>query len=227
MNAPSHGSQRPPVVGIIADIVASRALADRASAQRDIMAVFARAEESVPALRSAWATVGDEFQVIVADWASALRLTLRVQALLPESVSLRFGIGVGEINTITLASDGNDHDDAVASSPPIQDGSAWLHARAALEDAETRQRKRDEVRTGFRADDPDLTASVSQTLVLRDHVVARMKARERRLLAAMLQGHTQLEAARSEGISQAAVSQSLHRSGAMALLDADREDFPC
>lgn len=227
MVSSSNGSHGSPVVGIIADIVASRALADRTSAQREIMAAFARAEESVPTLRSAWATVGDEFQVIVADWASALRLTLRVQTLLPEAVSLRFGIGAGEINTITLESGDGTHNDDAASAMPIQDGSAWLHARAALEDAEARQGKRDEVRTGFRADDPGLTESVAQTLVLRDHVVARMKARERRLLAAMLQGHTQLEAARSEGISQAAVSQSLHRSGAMALLDADREDFPC
>lgn len=224
VSTPPYGS---PVVGIIADIVASRALADRASAQRDIMAAFARAEESVPVLRSAWATVGDEFQVIVADWASALRLTLRVQALLPETVSLRFGIGVGEINTIRLEMDDDESADDVAPGPLIQDGSAWLYARAALEDAEARQDKRDEVRTGFRADDAHLTASVSQTLVLRDHVVARMKVRERRLLAAILQGHTQLEAARAEGISQAAVSQSLHRSGAMALLDTDREDFPC
>ena len=48
-----------------------------------------------------------------------------------------------------------------------------------------------------------------------------MKARERRLCAALLAGATQQEAARDESISQAAVSQALHRSGAMALLDAD------
>lgn len=211
-----------PVAGIIADIVASRALADRPATQRDIMEAFARAEESVPVLRSAWATVGDEFQVIAPDARSALQLTLRVQALLPDSVRLRFGIGLGVINEISTGIDDDEH-----QGPPIQDGSAWLHARAALEDAESRQGKRDEILTGFRAEDPVLTGSVAQMLTLRDHVLGRMKARERRLFAALLVGDTQQEAARAEGISQAAVSQSLHRSGAMALLDADREDFPC
>jgi DNA-binding CsgD family transcriptional regulator len=48
-------------------------------------------------------------------------------------------------------------------------------------------------------------------------VVHRMKARERRLAAGLLQGRTQAELASQEGISQSAVSQSLQRSGASAL----------
>ena len=44
---------------------------------------------------------------------------------------------------------------------------------------------------------------------------------EERDTAALLAGATQQDAARNEGISQAAVSQALHRSGAMALLEAD------
>lgn len=58
-------------------------------------------------------------------------------------------------------------------------------------------------------------------LVLGDHILSRLKARERRLCSTLLLGATQQQAARKEGISQAAVSQALHRSGAMALLDAD------
>ena len=55
-------------------------------------------------------------------------------------------------------------------------------------------------------------------LQLRDHVVGRMKARERRLAAGLALGYTQSRLARQEGISQSAVSQSLRRSGATALL---------
>lgn len=197
-------------VGIIADIVGSRDLTDRAAAQHDILETFEQAEAAIPVVRSVWATVGDEFQLIVHTWQDALRVTLRVQALLPEGLRLRFGIGVGQINTIEEGQTG-----------PIQDGTAWLNARDAIEIIEQHQQQRDAALTGFLSDDTDLTTAVGAQLLLRDHIVARMKARERRLFAALLTGATQQGAAREERISQAAVSQALHRSGAMAVLDAD------
>lgn len=197
-------------VGIIADIVDSREMTDRSAGQRAITDAFVEAETAVSLIRPAWATVGDEFQVIVATWQDALRLTMRTQALLPDGVQLRYGIGAGQINTIEEGESG-----------PIQDGTAWLHARAAIDEVEERQQRRDDVMSGFCSDDADLAAAISAQLMVRDHVLARMKARERRLLSALLFGATQQEAARTERISQAAVSQTLHRSGAMALLEAD------
>lgn len=197
-------------VGIIADIVGSRDLTDRTAAQGAIMNAFEQAEASVATIRQAWATVGDEFQLIAATWQDALRITLRVQVFLPEDLRLRFGIGVGQINTVDDGSTG-----------PIQDGTAWWNARQAIETIEEQQQRREEILTGFLAEDSELTTAVTTQLVMRDHIVARMKARERRLLAALLTGATQQDAARAEKVSQAAVSQALHRSGAMALLDAD------
>ena len=197
-------------VGIIADIVGSRDLTDRPAAQRAIMRAFEQAQAIVPATRDAWATVGDEFQLIAATWQDALRITLRVQVFLPDNLRLRFGIGEGHINTVDESELG-----------PIQDGTAWLHARAAIEDIEQQQQRRDDLLTCFRTDDSALTSAINAQLVMRDHIIARMKARERRLCAALLAGATQQDAARQESISQAAVSQALHRSGAMALLDAD------
>lgn len=197
-------------VGIIADIVDSREMADRSASQRAITDAFAQAETAVSPIRSAWATVGDEFQVIVATWQDSLRLTLRMQALLPDGIQLRYGIGTGQINTIEQGESG-----------PIQDGTAWLNARVAIDEVAERQQRRDEMMSGFCSDDIDLATAVRAQLMVRDHVLGRMKARERRLLSALLFGATQQEAARNERISQAAVSQTLHRSGAMALLDVD------
>lgn len=197
-------------VGVIADIVGSRDLTDRQAAQRTISRAFAEAEAAVTPVHPAWATVGDEFQVITATWQDALRITLRTQAVLPDGVQLRYGIGAGRINTVEVGETG-----------PIQDGTAWLHARAAIEEVEERQQYRDDVTSVFHSDDADLTTAVTAQLLLRDHVMARMKSRERRLFGALLFGATQQEAARAERISQAAVSQALHRSGAMALLDSD------
>lgn len=199
-------------VGIIADIVGSRELPDRPAAQCAILQAFDQAQAVVTPTQEAWATVGDEFQVITPSWQDALRLTLRVHVALPEGLRLRFGIGEGQINTVSEGSAG-----------PIQDGTAWLHARAAIEDSEQRQQRHDEMLTGFRADDPALTSAINAQLMMRDHILARMKARERRLFAALLFGSTQQEAARDEKISQAAVSQTLYRSGGMTLLEADEE----
>lgn len=197
-------------VGVIADIVGSREMPDRPAAQRAITQVFDKVEAAVPAQRAAWATVGDEFQLITATWQDAIRITLRMHTLLPDDTQLRFGIGAGEINTIEEGQTG-----------PIQDGSAWLHARAAIEAVEQRQQHRADVFSGFQCDDVEFAVAVNAQLTLADHIVARMKARERRLCGALLLGSTQQEAAREENISQAAVSQTLHRSGAMAVLEAD------
>lgn len=197
-------------VGIIADIVGSRDMPDRPAAQRAITEAFEQVEAVVPSIRSAWATVGDEFQLIAATWQDAVRITVRMQTLLAEDTQLRFGIGAGEMNTIEEGEAG-----------PIQDGSAWLHARAAIEDVEQRQQHRVDLSSGFRCDDAERTRAVNTQLILGDHIVARMKARERRLCGALLLGATQQQAAGNERISQAAVSQALHRSGAMALLEAD------
>ncbi|MDN6350391.1 MAG: SatD family protein, partial [Yaniella sp.] len=164
-------------VGIIADIVDSREMVDRSAGQRAITDAFAEAETAVSPIRPAWATVGDEFQVIVATWQDSLRLTLRMQALLPDGIQLRYGIGAGQINTIEQGESG-----------PIQDGTAWLHARAAIDEVEERQQRRDDVMSGFCSDDVDLATAVRTQLMVRDHVLGRMKARERRLLSALLCG---------------------------------------
>jgi hypothetical protein len=54
-------------------------------------------------------------------------------------------------------------------------------------------------------------------LFCRDSIVDRMNGRQRRLLWGLLLGRTQAQLADDEGITQGAVSQSLHRSGARAI----------
>jgi len=64
---------------------------------------------------------------------------------------------------------------------------------------------------------------VDGLVLLRDHVLGRLKARERRIAAALLGGATQAEAARAERITQSAVSQAVARSGIDRLLELDAE----
>ncbi|MGO4536109.1 SatD family protein [Leifsonia sp. 2MCAF36] len=195
-------------VALITDIVGSRDLANRSAAQDEIRAVFARADRSFPPEESLWATVGDEFQARYPDLGAALGAIALVRLSLPEGLDCRFGLGVGEATEIEPGRDGN----------AIQDGSAWWRAREAIVTAHRRQdRGQPSVRTWFVAEDSSLTAAANALLLQRDHTIGRMKARERRLAAGLLEGRTQTELAQQERIAQPAVSQTLHRSGAIAL----------
>src|SRR5699024_8660265 len=167
-------------VGIIADIIGSSDMLDRPAAQPEITEAFEQVEAVVPSIRPAWATVGDEFQLITATWQDAVRITVRMQAMMAKAAQSRFSICAGEINTIEEGEVG-----------PIQDGSAWLHARAAIEDVEQRQQHRADISSGFRCDDAELATAVNTQLVLGDHILSRLKARERRLCSTLLLGATQ------------------------------------
>ena len=64
-------------------------------------------------------------------------------------------------------------------------------------------------------DDEELHADV----LARDQVISEMSERTRRLTYGRLLGRTQSELARSEGITQSAVSQALATAGAGALIE--------
>lgn len=196
------------VVALIADIVGSRELDDRNRAQFEIEQTFARVRGLVALVEPFHPTVGDEFQAIAGDLASALTVTLAVRLALPDGVECRFGLGGGETREI-------------ASSRPdaIRDGSAWWRARDAIEAA---HRRMDGGRTTVRSwylDDADTdVGTVNAYLMMRDHVISRMKRLDRELTLGQLTGRTQLELARAHGITQSAVSQRLERSGGSSLL---------
>ncbi|WP_128774425.1 SatD family protein [Actinomyces oricola] len=211
---------------IIADIVGSRRLPDRAGSQEGILKTFAQAGQGLHLPHPAWATVGDEFQALAASLDDALTLTLRTHLLLPEGLELRFGIGAGDATDLRSPDTDLGPDRGSQTGPGIQDGSAWWAARAAIDtlggplarQREARTLYREAPRPGLSQQQADMELLVNSMLQLRDHVVGRMKARERRLAAGLALGYTQSRLARQEGISQSAVSQSLRRSGATALL---------
>ncbi|AXR74444.1 hypothetical protein DYI20_10610 [Auritidibacter ignavus] len=199
-------------VPVIFDIVGSRDLPDRVVAHSVIMDAFARIEEQIVPDHPAWATVGDEFQAVYFSWQDAVRSLYRVHLFLPAEVQVRAGVGMGRITTIARSVTG-----------PIHDGPGWIAAREALNEAEVLQQSLPAVRHRLRGEDADLAAAVNAQFLAVDQVLARFKSRERRMAGALLHGVTQREIAQSEGISQAAVSKAVHRSGAAMLLRLDRE----
>lgn len=201
-------------VAVIADIVGSRRLADRAAAQRQIEEAIEQVERELSvALRPFRATVGDEFQGTFSSPEDALRTTLMLQLSLPEHVQLRFGIGIGAFAEFTSA------------GSVLTDGPGWWAARASINEVSELQRRsmpRSRTRVGVaRTADEHLVrrcAALNAYAALRDELVGSMSARERRVTRARIRGMSQQQIAVDEGISQPSVSKLLRSSGSAAIL---------
>lgn len=207
------------IVAVILDIVGSRRLPEREPAQQAIEETLARATETVPALVPPHPTVGDEFQAVHATVGETVRFFALVRLLLPEGLDLRAGLGGGTTRDVGSSA-------TVSPGEPLRDGSAWWNARAAMDQAHHRQYSGSPwVRSWYldEGEENPCVGGVNATLLLADHVIGRMKERERRITAAVLQGIPQQQIARAERLSQSAVSQSLHRGGGIALRDALEE----
>ena len=208
---------------IIADIVGSRTLTNRADAQRIFEAALERASEGLALLQAPYATVGDEFQAVAYTLEDALLLTLRAQLLLPSQLQLRFGIGAGRIEEFAsgvhrqVPARGRG-----AESAALQDGSAWWAARAAINRAhDVQDASNPFIRTWFMAHasvesefSSHCQTCINAMLSLRDHSILKLSARHRRITASLLLGKTQVEIARAEKLSQQAISDFARGTGA-------------
>jgi hypothetical protein len=206
---------------VIADLVGSRAQPDRALAQRLVVEAFDEVNRDVAAVQPLAPTVGDESQGLYATVEAAILATLLLRLVLPAPLDLRFGIGVGQYRTVS-----GDVSDV------IQDGSAWWAARAAIVETKKRERRAiPSLRTWYRLDPehdgwdmtpPHMTpppeATTNAYLLARDQLVTGMDDRYRKRLLGLMRGETQESLARAEGVTQSAISQSMHRSGAFAVL---------
>ena len=208
---------------IIADIVGSRTLTNRADAQRIFEAALERASEGLALPQAPYPTVGDEFQAVAYTLEDALLLTLRAQLLLPSQLQLRFGIGAGRIEEFTsgvhrqVPARGRG-----AESAALQDGSAWWAARAAINRAhDVQDASNPFIRTWFMAHasvesefSSHCQTCINAMLSLRDHSILKLSARHRRITASLLLGKTQVEIARAEKLSQQAISDFARGTGA-------------
>ena len=208
---------------VIADIVGSRTLTNRADAQRIFEAALERASEGLALLQAPYPTVGDEFQAVAYTLEDALLLTLRAQLLLPPQLQLRFGIGAGRIEEFAsgvhrqVPARGRG-----AESAALQDGSAWWAARAAINRAHDVQDSSNPfIRTWFMAHasvesefSSHCQTCINAMLSLRDHSILKLSARHRRITASLLLGKTQVEIARAEKLSQQAISDFARGTGA-------------
>lgn len=201
-------------VSVTLDMVGSRRLADRASAQRELDAAIARVEEDLPlAVRPLTPTVGDEQQGVYPHLDAALAALLLLQLALSDGVQCRFGLGIGSVGVVPSASGG------------IPEGPGWWAARAAIDTVHALQRRTvPSARTWVLAADEEPLAQheaarrANAYLLARDQLVGAMSERARRLTYGRCLRVTQRDLAEQEGITQSAVSQTLATSGAAAVV---------
>lgn len=202
-------------IAVIADIVASRQLVDRAAAQRRIARVVGDADRDLPVAKQPLAAVvGDELQGEYDRLGDALASLLLVRLALPDGIDCRFGVGVGAVRPIEL--DGRT----------VPEGPAWWAARAAIErTARLQQRAAPFARTWIEAAEGEDAAMVDTISLAnayalsRDQLVSTMSERTRRLTYGRCLGRSQRELAETEGVSQSAVSQALASAGSAAIVE--------
>lgn len=200
---------------VIADIVGSRLLADRTSAQRALDEAIARVEAEFPlAEHPLRPTVGDEQQGVYPGLDAAIASTLLIQLALPDEVECRFGVGVGSIRAIESA------------GREIPEGPGWWAARDAIDLVHAKQQRATPSSRTWIVASPEEDEGVHRSIVLanayllaRDQLVGAMNERARRLTYGRCLARTQRELAQSEGITQPAVSQTLAAVGAASVVD--------
>ncbi|GAA1933510.1 SatD family protein [Microbacterium aoyamense] len=206
------------VATVIADIVGSRELADRAVAQRALEESLALVAEVAPAADAALLpTVGDELQGVYPDLVSASAATMLLQLMLPAEIELRFGIGLGAI------------EDIPSVRGVLSEGEAWWAARQAIEEVEALARRAAPTARTRVAAPASAPAEVRQLVriandgfLARDRAVAQLSPRARRIVYRRWLGETQTEIAAAEGVGQSAVSQAIATADAGPLIEGLR-----
>lgn len=198
----------PPVAAIIGDVIASRDSGDRENLQKNLVGVMAGLNSAHEAIQPLTMTVGDEFQGLYGDLSKAFEVALRLRVELMPSVDVRVGIGWGEL---TL----------VPADPPFgQDGPCWWRARDAIDEvkrSESLNSVPNSLRTMSRTG-TDADALLNGYLGLRDHIVSDFDDLDARLAILRLEGFSQVEMARSVGLSQSSVSRRLQNHGISAVV---------
>jgi hypothetical protein len=190
---------------LTSDIVASRALPDRAAVQARVEGALADANARFAAeLRVPFAiTVGDEWQGLLGDPAAALEVAFHIADLL-HPIAIASGIGIGEIAT------------GLRERTALMDGPCFHRARAGLDDA----RKIRGSATVVRSEAERLDVPANAILRLLHAISERWTPRQLETVRAYQRHATEAAAASSLGVSQPTVHQSLDRSLAKPYLEA-------
>ncbi len=201
---------------VIGDMVDSRKMIERSKTQNllkstldDVNTAFAN-----DLAANFTITLGDEFQGLFHRGDNLLRIVYAIiNAMEQEDVKLRFGIGIGDINT--------DINPKLAIGA---DGPAFHYARDAIEAIKTIESKNTQIITGIRLQSGkqgEYEQSLNTIFSLCTFIRGKWTKRQREIAHCMVQtGNVQTKAAAALGITQSSVHKSLTNSGYYTFINA-------
>lgn len=203
-------------VALVGDVVTSREIADQTALLRRLADDLARVAAEVEAAQPPGLAIGDEFQGLYDDLAGALEAALRLRLRVGIErdglrLDVRVGLGAGTVEV-----------SGAAALPAGQSGTAWWHARDAVDAAHElveRSQWPRSLRSVYRSGRDD-EGPVMAYLLCQDELLGRTDDRDRRILLGVLDGRPQAEIADGLGISQPAVTKRLHDHGLVAVVRA-------
>lgn len=192
--------------------MASRSVESQPDLFRRLEEGFRWVNGQVPAAQSLQSTVGDELQGVYGRLDEALRAALLLRLYLSPHHDLRVGIGWGEV--LPTAPD---------RVPLAQTGAGWWLAREAIEEVARLVKTHGwprTLRTRIRGVEEPVGSALNAVVILQDHLLAGMDAKDARIALGLFRGERQREMADELGISQSEVSRRQLENGPASLLRA-------
>lgn len=198
----------PSCVALLGDLVDSRH-SDRPAAHAALVDAIEQANAKVPQLDALRVTVGDELQGVYATMGDAFAASFELRNILSGTTDIRFGLGGGEVRVVD-------------ADRGIQDGSAWILAREAVESAEAADSDAPGIRTAIRDSRDEANPLTEPTSQLIDAELHRLGDGPRASLTALWDGLDNQSSAEALGISPSANSQRVRTNALRPLVAAMR-----
>ncbi len=189
---------------IIGDLINSKKIKNRQEVQEKFQKTLARINQNYRSSIASKFTIslGDEFQALLMDKKPIIQIILAIEAAM-YPVQVRFGIGIGQINTEI------DYENSV-----LIDGPAYHRARAMISELEKTEQQYEQREANIlisSADRPTredrlLNASLSLVTVIKNQWTARQ---EEIIQSYRLNDGNQYKTAGKLGIGQSSVSKAL------------------
>lgn len=197
-----------PRVALLVDVVSSRS-ATRPALHQAILEAAAEANRHPALTDPLRPTVGDELQGVYTSVGGALAASYILRLSLAPRWDVRFGVGGGAVHVIDR-------------ERGIQDGSAWWHAREAIDwvKALARRKGHASARTAIRDGRSVAIPQADALARLVDAQLARLRPGALSTLRGMWQGLDNAEIAEREGITASANSQRVIGNDLRPLLEA-------
>lgn len=189
---------------IIGDLIASKKIKNRQEVQEKFQETLLRINRDYQSSIASKFTIslGDEFQALLMDKKSVIQIILAIEAAM-YPVQVRFGIGIGQINTEI------DYENSV-----LIDGPAYHRARAMMLELEKTEQQYEQREANIlissaeqlTREDRLLNASLSLATVIKNQWTTRQAEI---IQAYRLNNQNQYKTAEKLGIGQSSVSKAL------------------